>query len=439
MTTMPLTPTLADPAPSRARWLLALMIFGCFFLATQNLGSPLEWRDDGSADIASRVDRVAGGQATRQIGFLALAGFGTLGLLLPSKQGRRELVWPVLYPLVAIVAWAYLSMLWSDNRGLTARRLVVFTAMWTSIAALVKHFRPRDLAFVVAFYGIVTLSLGLYAEWMHRGQAGSQVWRFSGTGSPNHAGLNAFLLSLAMLHGLGRRGFFGAGTSWRWLVLLGAMGILWMTRSRTALAITVTSLGVAAALMTRPGRAVAVATISGIAIAGVIFLFHTGVLGPVWEAALMGRDSANIRTMTGRTDIWAFTLQEATGDVARLVVGHGHDTFWSPERTQAVSQKTAFPISEAHNAYLESWMNLGMIGLFAWPMAVGGSALVWLSRGRTDTGVWSADAAMAIALSLAALVHGFAESAFTHAQFATFALFGFCAFAAIRPAEQEAT
>ncbi len=439
MTAFPMALPLAEPAPSRGRWLLAIMLFGCFFLATQSMGSPLLWRDDGDADIAGWVDRVSEGRGMRQIGFLLLAGFGTLGLLLPAKDRTpRHVVWPVLYPLIAIVLWAYLSIIWSDARGLTAKRLVVFTAIWTAVAAMVKHFRMRDLVFAVGLYGIATLSLGAIAEYIHRAQTGSQAWRFAGTGSPNHAGLNSFLLAAAMLHGIGSRGWTGRGTTWRWLILGGALLVLWLTKSRTSLAITVAALSIAAGLMVRPSRAVAAAIIGGIVLAGGAFLFQTGLLGPVWEAALMGRETSNVTTLTGRTDIWAFTLQEGSADIARVIVGHGHDTFWTAARTQAVSRQVGFTISEAHNAYLEAWMNLGLVGLIAWPMAIGGAGIAWLAGGRKSSGVWSADAAFAISLAFAALVHGLAESAFTHAQFATFALFSCCGFAALRPMESEA-
>jgi O-antigen ligase len=415
-----------------------VIAFACLFLATQDINAPLMWRDDGSADIAGWVDRVAEGRASRQVGFLTLAGFGVLGLLLPARRDEpRRRVWPLLFPLVSLVLWAYLSVLWSDDRSLTAKRLVVFTAIWTSVEAAVKHLRMRDVAVAAGTYAGLTLLAGLYAEFLHRGvgEASAHAWRFAGTGSPNNTGLVAFFLAAAMLHGIVRRGFTGTGTGWRWLIFASALGILWMTRSRTSLAIALLALSTQASLAVRPTRAAAAALAGATVLSLGVFLVIAGLLGPVWQAALMGRDSSNVQTLTGRTDIWAFAIEEATQDPARAVAGHGHDTFWSAERTQQVSRRVGFTISESHNAYLEAWLNLGLVGTLAWAVAVAGSAAVWAGRARPtgldDPVELAADASFGAAVCLAAVVHGLAESTFTHAQFGTLVLFTVCGLAAL--------
>ncbi len=145
----------------------------------------------------------------------------------------------------------------------------------------------------------------------------------------------------------------------------------------------------------------------------------------------MGRDTASVGTLTGRTEIWAYAIDQATLDPTRAVVGHGYDTFWSAERTLGVSRHTGFTISEGHNAYLEAWLNLGLVGVIAWPLAILGGSIVWLTRGRQWTGLWSPDAAFTLALASAALAHGLLESTFTHAQFITLTLFTLLSHAAI--------
>ena len=429
-----------DRASTPLRWLVAPLLFACFFLATQDLRNPLLWRDEGAVDISAWVGNVADGQAKRQVGFLALAAVGLLGLVLPSRRGPAPGTphWIVLYPLVAIVGWAYASLVWSAEPSLTLKRLVVFTAMWSSIAAVVRHFSMRDLVFMVGFYGIASLLVGVYAELRVQDLTGGLLpWRFAGSMSPNHSGLTATLLAMAMAHGLSSPDLSSRGRSIRIVVLFAALLILWMTRSRTSLAIAVLALGIQTAMTMRPSRTAALAGIGGLVLAGGTFLYHSGLLGPVWEAALMGREESDVRTLTGRTDIWIRTIELTTADPARALVGFGYDTFWNAAHADDVSRRVGFTISEGHNAWIEAWVNLGIVGAVAWTLAIVAGGATWLSRGRREGMRWSPDAAFAVALCAAALVQGIAEAAFTHAQFCTFVLFAVCTHAAVRLPRKE--
>ena len=89
------------------RWALCLGLFACFFVATQDLNSPIAWRGANEGQSAEFVARVAEGRASRQIGFLTLAAISTIALLLPDRRSiERRLDWLVIYPLVAVVGWS---------------------------------------------------------------------------------------------------------------------------------------------------------------------------------------------------------------------------------------------------------------------------------------------------------------------------------------------
>jgi exopolysaccharide production protein ExoQ len=77
-----------------------------------------------------------------------------------------------------------------------------------------------------------------------------------------------------------------------------------------------------------------------------------GVQGGVMKA--MGRSS----DFTGRAPIWK-TLQ---GMDTNPIVGAGFETFWMGPRLEYMDRKFQ-GINEAHNGYLEVWLNLGGIGL----------------------------------------------------------------------------
>jgi O-antigen ligase len=70
----------------------------------------------------------------------------------------------------------------------------------------------------------------------------------------------------------------------------------------------------------------------------------------------LGRDS----TFTGRTNIWDAVLRVHTNSL----LGTGYDSFWLGYRLDRVWAQTGPGINEAHNGYLETYINLGLIGLF---------------------------------------------------------------------------
>lgn len=69
----------------------------------------------------------------------------------------------------------------------------------------------------------------------------------------------------------------------------------------------------------------------------------------------VGRDP----TFTGRTNIWNAVLSTHTNPL----VGTGYESFWLGPRLRHVWQ-LAGGVNEAHNGYLEIYLNLGLIGVF---------------------------------------------------------------------------
>jgi exopolysaccharide production protein ExoQ len=69
----------------------------------------------------------------------------------------------------------------------------------------------------------------------------------------------------------------------------------------------------------------------------------------------IGRNS----TLTGRTQIWAAVLAQRINPV----LGTGFESFWMGNRMQSVWSLSQVGIEEAHNGYLELYLNLGWVGL----------------------------------------------------------------------------
>ena len=64
-------------------------------------------------------------------------------------------------------------------------------------------------------------------------------------------------------------------------------------------------------------------------------------------------------TLTGRKDIWKAVLSIHINPL----LGAGFESFWVGSRLQRVWDMTAQGIQEAHNGYLEVYLNLGWVGL----------------------------------------------------------------------------
>jgi exopolysaccharide production protein ExoQ len=69
-----------------------------------------------------------------------------------------------------------------------------------------------------------------------------------------------------------------------------------------------------------------------------------------------GRDT----TLTGRTVLWEMLLNTDS----RPMLGHGFESFWLGDRLRNLQAQFGFKPNQAHNGYIELYLNLGWIGLF---------------------------------------------------------------------------
>ena len=100
-----------------------------------------------------------------------------------------------------------------------------------------------------------------------------------------------------------------------------------------------------------------------VVIIGVVLILQATLDLVSMFVGLMGRDL----TFTGRTDIWSAVLKM---DINPLF-GVGFYSFWSEERMRQISEGYNGLINEAHNGYLETYLNSGLIGvaLLLWMLA----------------------------------------------------------------------
>jgi exopolysaccharide production protein ExoQ len=65
-------------------------------------------------------------------------------------------------------------------------------------------------------------------------------------------------------------------------------------------------------------------------------------------------------TLTGRTELWQVVLSMAENPL----VGEGYQSFWLGERLRKLWNMYFFRPTQAHSGYIDTYLNLGLIGLF---------------------------------------------------------------------------
>jgi exopolysaccharide production protein ExoQ len=110
----------------------------------------------------------------------------------------------------------------------------------------------------------------------------------------------------------------------------------------------------------RPSRALLVVCV---AICLPLFVLFISSMGTLVHS--LGRNS----TLTGRTSIWNAVLAMHTNPL----IGTGFESFWLGSRLQAVWNMSVKGIQEAHNGFIEIYLNLGWVGLLilAWLIVTG--------------------------------------------------------------------
>lgn len=114
----------------------------------------------------------------------------------------------------------------------------------------------------------------------------------------------------------------------------------------------------------------------------------------------LGRNS----TLTGRTQIWAAVLAQPINPI----LGTGFESFWMGNRLQSVWDLSQVGIEEAHNGYLEMYLNLGWIGvaLLGVLIVTGYRNAVTVFRSHPHAGT------LRLALFTASLIYSFTEAGF---------------------------
>jgi O-antigen ligase len=213
---------------------------------------------------------------------------------------------------------------------------------------------------------------------------------------------------------------FGLGSAWRFLavyggpkggkrnrqlsahgaVLIMTLWMFWLADSMTSLSCFIMAGGLmVVTALNRSARKPAVLhlLVATVLLVPVIALFSGLGAGMV---ASLGRDP----TLTGRTNIWKVVLSVS----GNPLLGAGYESFWLGDRLNKIWAQTMPGLQEAHNGYLEVYLNLGWVGvsLLAVLMLKGYRNVVATLRRDPWLGGFK------LALFFAALVYSLTEAGF---------------------------
>jgi exopolysaccharide production protein ExoQ len=361
---------------------------------------------------ASDVDvQMDGSPLDRAVFALLLVG----GLIVLVHRGRRTVTaLKASWPILAYFCFCLASVIWSDFPDVAIKRWIKAMGDLVMVLVIVTDDNPIG-AFkrVLARTGFILLPLSVllikYFPALGRGYDAwyGTPWNTGVTTNKNILGVGAFLLSLgALWRVLDLIRSKGQPDRRRHLLAQAALlafGVALLVMANSATSRACFALGavllVAATLrVVRRRPSVIHVLVFVIVVAGLLSLFLGGTTD---VAQALGRKG----DLTGRTEIWSVLLPM----VPNPVVGAGFENFWLGHRLEEV--RRAFegnPLNEAHNGYIEVYLNLGCIGigLIALILATGYLRAVATFRRNPMFG------GLLLAYTVSAAIYSFTEAGF---------------------------
>jgi len=300
--------------------------------------------------------------------YIALIVLSVVVLIARSFEWRHFLARNAA--LTAFLAFCLLSVAWSDYPYVAFKRWFRDLAPYATMLVVLSDARPADAFKTLcrrASYLLVPLCI-VAIKYFPELSRQYEVW----SGIPMYVGITTSkntLGSLCLFSGL----FFVWDTLARWkdrnngrsrrVLLVNAL-FIWMIMWLFKLAQSATSLAcfvLGCAMLTaaylgvfkrRPAVLLTALPLGFFVYLFLVFGFNLDVNSIV--ATSLGRDP----TLTGRTLIWDTLLSV---DINPLI-GTGYESFWMGKRLQFIWERSGV-INEAHNGFLQIYLNLGYIGL----------------------------------------------------------------------------
>lgn len=391
-----------EQSGSFARWLIVA------YLAMISSRAVSLWFNLGIV-VTSPDDYLEGSPVDRNIylGFLILGLFALAKRKVNWQRIIQSNGWIVLFFLFAV-----LSLLWSDYPMVSFKRWIKSLGLVVMVLLLLTEEDPvqalrwvfRKTAFLLIPFSMLFIK---YFPEFGRGYSLSGAQHFTGvTTNKNMLGAVCFIYGVYFVWDLLaiRRGVTPEGRRARLIDL----GMLLMIAYLFVKANSVTSL---VCFMVGSGLLIFMEMPSvrrnisrfGVYIIVIMMLFGgLDALFGLGESIVsgLGRDM----TFTGRIEIWDQVMSMAESPA----IGSGYESFWLGDRAERMWERYAWRPNQAHNGYIEIYLNLGLIGLMLLLVVILTGYKNILLRLMADHTMGS----LRMALFLAVLLYNFSEAAF---------------------------
>jgi exopolysaccharide production protein ExoQ len=317
------------------------------------------------------------------------------------------------YPLIVFFAYCAVSALWSDAPGIAFKRWVKAVGDILMVLVVLTDQEPAEalrrllsrMSFVLLPLSVIFIKF--FPDLGSSFDPVDKVTMYLGiTDFKNELGLISMICGLGSLWMLLRAWALpGLAHRARHLAVHGLMAgmAVWLVLKADSMT-SLSCLGLAGAVLIMTTRRWVAAhdgyllalTSGAIAVALIALFMDSG--GTMVSS--LGRNA----TLTGRTQIWSAVLSQHTN----ALLGTGFESFWLGSRMQAVWDLSQRGIEEAHNGYLEMYLDLGWLGLLAL-----GALIVTGYRHAVDAFRANADdGGLRLAFFTAGLIYSLTETGF---------------------------
>jgi O-antigen ligase len=306
------------------------------------------------------------GSPTDRNVFLVLLTLGIITLI-----GRRRSVVPLLKankPILIFFGFALLSLLWSSYPDITFKRWTKAIGDVAMVLVLVTDADPIGaLRRFLARTGFILLPLSIvFIKYLDIGRGYDPDGNPANTGlttNKNVLGVVTFVITLGALWRIltllrSKRSPARSRQMMAQVVLL-ACGIALLNMAHSATSEACFALGAVLMIVTgfrgiRRRPAAVHAVVGALASSAGIIILSGGM-------ALLTHAVGRQENFTGRTEIWSAVFR----GVDNPLLGAGFESFWlGPRLARVWSGLSGYMhVNEAHNGYLEEYLNLGWVGL----------------------------------------------------------------------------
>ncbi|MFA5951911.1 MAG: O-antigen ligase family protein [Hyphomicrobium sp.] len=394
--------SLESLASRLAGWLPPLIFFYVLIVWPLVFGDPLPTLADDTLGWLV-VEDTYPKSIWKSLAYPVLSLLAFACLLLTAGYRRIPFLHAGVLLLLAFAAYAFASVAWSVVPSISALRAALFFAITLGLVGSV-YAAPANAPIVTRLFWVVFLTAVLNTGALfvrERTQLGY-------SGIYDHKNVFGWVAALVMYFGLYRLVIGDTKERLAAVFMIATAPIfLILSESKTSLGLAALSPALATVLWlgAREFR-VSPALVFAVLVVVLAFVFQIGHAAGLWDFHIVNNAIFGNPTLTGRTEIWSFTLGLIWD---QPLFGYGYEGVFSTGADGLVVRKAVGFIRvmpTAHNGYLDIWVQLGIVGLTAVILfaLIALDAIGRLSMVRPDI-AW-----LFLTITLFTLLHNFLES-----------------------------